>query len=102
MIRRPPRSTLFPYTTLFRSGLQLNPIIAVPDGIVVNPRSGLQGIHQERRISEEDTAELQLQRPFLFRLLPQKKEILRPPRTTSSKAPIAQDGIVQHVVLVPV
>src|SRR2546430_11482774 len=31
MIRRPPRSTLFPYTTLFRSGVAVRPGAAVPD-----------------------------------------------------------------------
>src|SRR2546430_4516830 len=37
MIRRPPRSTLFPYTTLFRSELD---VVALPDG------GGLAGVHQ--------------------------------------------------------
>src|SRR5258707_11336407 len=32
MIRRPPRSTLFPYTTLFRSGQQLSRFYVTPDG----------------------------------------------------------------------
>src|ERR1035437_10759450 len=32
MIRRPPRSTLFPYTTLFRSDGNLHPLIVVPEG----------------------------------------------------------------------
>src|SRR2546427_13090739 len=35
MIRRPPRSTLFPYTTLFRSALQVNPQIA-DGGVLVH------------------------------------------------------------------
>src|SRR2546425_5125376 len=43
MIRRPPRSTLFPYTTLFRSqiswrmSLKLRPSLATNDGLVVTP-----------------------------------------------------------------
>src|SRR5256886_17154565 len=43
MIRRPPRSTLFPYTTLFRSGqldvslrgFQVSPVIGLPQGVTV-------------------------------------------------------------------
>src|SRR5256885_9798993 len=39
MIRRPPRSTLFPYTTLFRSGLRLYPRqLAAPDAALFAPR----------------------------------------------------------------
>src|SRR3712207_7613006 len=39
MIRRPPRSTLFPYTTLFRSGrLQAGGAVELPTGITVFPR----------------------------------------------------------------
>src|SRR3712207_9143321 len=34
MIRRPPRSTLFPYTTLFRSGLILDPITLLKDATI--------------------------------------------------------------------
>src|SRR3712207_6967961 len=35
MIRRPPRSTLFPYTTLFRSGQEALQLLAHEDGVVV-------------------------------------------------------------------
>src|SRR2546427_8694169 len=41
MIRRPPRSTLFPYTTLFRSFLRWNP--SGPNGAPTS--AGLQGLH---------------------------------------------------------
>src|SRR3712207_7809471 len=37
MIRRPPRSTLFPYTTLFRSSRQLQLVVPYPPGGVVDP-----------------------------------------------------------------
>src|SRR3989442_7322324 len=37
MIRRPPRSTLFPYTTLFRSSLGRTTATALPNGGCVNP-----------------------------------------------------------------
>src|SRR5437899_12353983 len=67
MIRRPPRSTLFPYTTLFRS---VFPAAA-------RPRRGHRGPqhHQipERR-SEEHTSELQSLRHLVCRLLLEKKK----------------------------
>src|SRR2546430_3672785 len=76
MIRRPPRSTLFPYTTLFRS-LRIDPIIdLVHYGL---PR----WIEGER--SEEHTSELQSQSNLVCRLLLEKKkktcnpQILRTP-----------------------
>src|SRR5258705_2610470 len=68
MIRRPPRSTLFPYTTLFRSG-------ETPCGF--SPRSaGAQrrrGAHGGFR-SEEHTSELQSLRHLVCRLLLEKKK----------------------------
>src|SRR2546430_13459513 len=79
MIRRPPRSTLFPYTTLFRSG-------------AVGPRRGLVGHdardlapvlrdpvgagQQSRGRSEEHTSELQSQSNLVCRLLLEKKKTL--------------------------
>src|SRR5438270_7985867 len=67
MIRRPPRSTLFPYTTLFRS---------------LSPRGGRRQEHPEgdlrlqpRRLrSEEHTSELQSQSNLVCRLLLEKKK----------------------------
>src|SRR3712207_8146114 len=89
LIRRPPRSTLFPYTTLFRSGLgyavfeqllrplQVRLVVLVPaeqkhlrrlglerrQGVVVRPRS------------EEHTSELQSRQYLVCRLLLEKKNI---------------------------
>src|SRR2546423_9459 len=64
MIRRPPRSTLFPYTTLFRS-----PASARPDP---NRRgAGWAGAHRGR--SEEHTSELQSLAYLVCRLLLEKK-----------------------------
>src|SRR6476469_10773875 len=65
MIRRPPRSTLFPYTTLFRS-----PAVAV---------ARRTGRHQHRRLdarrrSEEHTSELQSPMYLVCRLLLEKKK----------------------------
>src|SRR5438309_12129346 len=70
MIRRPPRSTLFPYTTLFRSQLVL-----VGDKCVSG--SSLKGRHtlaRNRRRSEEHTSELQSQFHLVCRLLLEKKK----------------------------
>src|SRR5260370_9972540 len=68
MIRRPPRSTLFPYTTLFRSdsfGRRFSPLFA-PDG-------GLCGFTVFLR-SEEHTSELQSHLNLVCRLLLEKKK----------------------------
>src|SRR2546426_6790840 len=68
MIRRPPRSTLFPYTTLFRSrsaGLSLSA-----------PRHSLSLLHTrgKSRRSEEHTSELQSPCNLVCRLLLEKKK----------------------------
>src|SRR5690349_22716299 len=93
MIRPPPRSTLFPYTTLFRSGAGLI-------GGKCRPRTrGLQNIRNVgvvRRAtrfrpgnvagrSEEHTSELQSRRDLVCRLLLEKKK----PRTTWPPTPPA-------------
>src|SRR5688572_31870456 len=67
MIRRPPRSTLFPYTTLFRSRSRRfhKP---QPSG------SGHHPIGRSRRRSEEHTSELQSQSNLVCRLLLEKKK----------------------------
>src|SRR2546425_7244547 len=68
MIRRPPRSTLFPYTTLFRS-LELGPA-----GVSVNAiRAGVTDTPAARR-SEEHTSELQSLAYLVCRLLLEKKK----------------------------
>src|SRR6266571_693858 len=64
MIRRPPRSTLFPYTTLFRSS---------PRGLT-SPRWRMAGARSTlRRRSEEHTSELQSHVKLVCRLLLEKK-----------------------------
>src|SRR3712207_8309947 len=93
MIRRPPRSTLFPYTTLFRSRrLVGDPRVvlvgsAVPHHEVLEPvggrptgrRVGLDA-HAPRRAavgrSEEHTSELQSRQYLVCRLLLEKKKII--------------------------
>src|SRR3990167_6889850 len=65
MIRRPPRSTLFPYTTLFRSVVPDRAMeIHVLEGDVVH---GVEAHHDHPR-SEEHTSELQSQSNLLFPL----------------------------------
>src|SRR3712207_7337607 len=96
MIRRPPRSTLFPYTTLFRSAL-LGVAFDVVGGEVVGPHVGVHRGQPERRPrrqvqprlgiprhgprrrlrgerSEEHTSELQSRQYLVCRLLLEKKK----------------------------
>src|SRR2546427_8088869 len=87
MIRRPPRSTLFPYTTLFRSPnsrLVLERLTAGPEGVPVPiklitwglpPASSLMVIVPAR--SEEHTSELQSQSNLVCRLLLEKKKKIK-------------------------
>src|SRR5688572_31729311 len=67
MIRRPPRSTLFPYTTLFRSLV----VVARPGA---GRGSGLHSVHRVGGRSEEHTSELQSQSNLVCRLLLEKKK----------------------------
>src|SRR5258707_3596285 len=75
MIRRPPRSTLFPYTTLFRS-TQCHagrPRPGHPHAAVAGRAAGAQGRDGEGR-SEEHTSELQSRQYLVCRLLLEKKK----------------------------
>src|SRR5215510_15837496 len=65
MIRRPPRSTLFPYTTLFRSARRAR--------LVRQANRAPRGKHDQRR-SEEHTSELQSRGQLVCRLLLEKKK----------------------------
>src|SRR2546427_6758983 len=94
MIRRPPRSTLFPYTTLFRSAFE-DQVRRVEPGddfcaqqaAAVRVLQQLQGLviqmmplvvrhagNQDRKRSEEHTSELQSQSNLVCRLLLEKKK----------------------------
>src|SRR2546430_5773041 len=87
MIRRPPRSTLFPYTTLFRSEMLLLPPL-VPHCPVRGPGTIGLVIERQRKPgetealrwycdrcrSEEHTSELQSQSNLVCRLLLEKKK----------------------------
>src|SRR2546430_5845757 len=95
MIRRPPRSTLFPYTTLFRSNCHESKCsrCAVAECLLVAARNGSelpdqidhrrtdrhkddrrQNKYHERGRSEEHTSELQSQSNLVCRLLLEKKK----------------------------
>src|SRR4030066_1602552 len=67
MIRRPPRSTLFPYTTLFRS--YLVPVVLTPEDL------GPSVLSQPEVRSEEHTSELQSHLNLVCRLLLEKKKL---------------------------
>src|SRR5256885_6701959 len=82
MIRRPPRSTLFPYTTLFRSACEEHERASVHHHNVGGPRGF---VHAARRAaarcvrSEEHTSELQSPCNLVCRLLLEKKKRRRLP-----------------------
>src|SRR5688572_32908243 len=72
MIRRPPRSTLFPYTTLFRSELMPH---GVAGTLADAGRVALTaGVDMDMMRSEEHTSELQSQSNLVCRLLLEKKK----------------------------
>src|SRR5438309_8281558 len=72
--RRPPRSTLFPYTTLFRSQVDLRSCLRKQS---VRDLIALLGVLLEVRRSEEHTSELQSQFHLVCRLLLEKKNPAR-------------------------
>src|SRR2546430_10100456 len=72
MIRRPPRSTLFPYTTLFRSLLSARRSTDGPRAARASPAHRWTGSAGAR--SEEHTSELQSQSNLVCRLLLEKKK----------------------------
>src|SRR2546427_6978975 len=99
MIRRPPRSTLFPYTTLFRSRA-VGRLVEMAAAHVGDVRVGevahelAQGVRLPLRVrvgegrSEEHTSELQSQSNLVCRLLLEKKNITYPHAANSASASI--------------
>src|SRR5688572_32460363 len=77
MIRRPPRSTLFPYTTLFRSGIYTAPSTVNASGprgnLIFNADKMAPVKPGAESRSEEHTSELQSQSNLVCRLLLEKK-----------------------------
>src|SRR5205823_7092009 len=88
MLRRPPRSTLFPYTTLFRSVLALAPFCWDVLTLLVLPPL-------ERPRSEEHTSELQSLAYLVCRLLLEKKKT--EPTTRCSTLLIAARTATAHL-----
>src|SRR5690349_23992639 len=100
MIRRPPTSTLFPYTTLFRSGRTGQPDLRRRPGGAFRVRSDRdvtarrgdrreaaavrRGHGRRRARSEEHTSELQSRRDLVCRLLLEKKKKKRLPNAPLS------------------
>src|SRR5436309_11613150 len=79
MRRRPPRSTLFPYTTLFRSNVERNPLGEMKLeflGILIRWHVGKsrRAIGNANMRSEEHTSELQSRENLVCRLLLEKKK----------------------------
>src|SRR5260370_27069442 len=78
MIRRPPRSTLFPYTTLFRSSQQplLDQVLSLIDRTLTQARNVVWDIREPgmEGESEEHTSELQSHLNLVCRLLLEKKK----------------------------
>src|SRR3712207_8375345 len=90
MIRRPPRSTLFPYTTLFRSQVG-DPGVGLVDHHDVGGRHILRSrrvSHAETDRSEEHTSELQSRQYLVCRLLLEKKTICLIMLHTITRSPV--------------
>src|SRR5687768_17658555 len=89
LIRRPPRSTLFPYTTLFRSARFLHraserrsgPVVALNCAALPEQLLEAELFGYERR-SEEHTSELQSRLHLVCRLLLEKKKTKKNPLNT--------------------
>src|SRR5271170_8138368 len=86
MIRRPPRSTLFPYTTLFRSA----------DGTKAESPSRFVRAREDRRDSrsEEHTSELQSRVDLVCRLLLEKKKAVSTAGGASSGSSLLQSALL--------
>src|SRR2546426_7891251 len=82
MIRRPPRSTLFPYTTLFRSQIvgrlvfrrEDKTLVPIADAIVLMGMGDVSCLEPYQSRSEEHTSELQSPCNLVCRLLLEKKK----------------------------
>src|SRR5260370_10108746 len=83
MIRRPPRSTLFPYTTLFRSPFGGTRVVAPSTPLRLAPAGTLVTLRQR---SEEHTSELQSHLNLVCRLLLEKKKKDNPRQNHQSVA----------------
>src|SRR5260370_28471633 len=102
MIRRPPRSTLFPYTTLFRSAANLADAVVQRRIDTLKVRSTEENVRLQvlnaitlvEGRSEEHTSELQSHLNLVCRLLLEKKN-------KSTQAPNTRDDLPRHVAPPP-
>src|SRR2546430_6712866 len=91
MIRRPPRSTLFPYTTLFRSQEVRSSRLPRRERVLREPAElsrRRQPLHSHHR-SEEHTSELQSQSNLVCRLLLEKKKLARSETMTGNRTNVS-------------
>src|SRR5436190_15973566 len=101
MLRRPPGSTLFPYTTLFRSP---DDALFRGPGIVTYPFVGPGPERQCLGRSEEHTSELQSHSDLVCRLLLEKKKHkipLLPCRLTLSQPPLSSPRTISSIAVSP-
>src|SRR2546422_6291469 len=102
MIRRPPRSTLFPYTTLFRSVPRIDRGVGLEHGLV--GKAGEQAIeaaddaagHGLLERSEEHTSELQSRLHLVCRLLLEKKKIESQEEASSRRRTVQETSSARH------
>src|SRR5205823_12127031 len=93
MIRRPPRSTLFPYTTLFRSFKQADR--------QVHLQLVLRGSARRHPRSEEHTSELQSLAYLVCRLLlekKKKKETFKKTKTYTDPIIVSYETVIHHLM----
>src|SRR3954470_25085149 len=92
MIRRPPRSTLFPYTTLFRSAPMLYNGEQIGDGTPPQVDGDVR--------SEEHTSELQSRRDLVCRLLLEKKKNVHIAELRKKQMQVSDETVQQLLIVV--
>src|SRR2546427_9505104 len=96
MIRRPPRSTLFPYTTLFRSVYCASSPMASKFASITRSEGNMRNSPFRKIRSEEHTSELQSQSNLVCRLLLEKKKKTK----TQQRIPTQQQTTTQYCIKV--
>src|SRR2546422_6708221 len=101
MIRRPPRSTLFPYTTLFRSPFPWTRARASISSLVRTPAPHSRATSRNGARSEEHTSELQSRLHLVCRLLLEKKKKANRCVTHSNETMESHKESCQHNLTAP-
>src|SRR5947209_13670060 len=86
MLRRPPRSTLFPYTTLFRSYADRHVVLERASEVAAQRPAHPLGVR-----SEEHTSELQSRQYLVCRLLLEKKKMTDPANRQQNQTAVAAE-----------